>query len=75
MTVQHIADLEPARRREVVRAENVMADHFGGSVGIENSRVRCSEDSRVRAGMTGSGWRRSSVHKPLAFRCNSATGY
>jgi hypothetical protein len=35
------------------------------SVGIENSRIRCSEESKVRVDKSDSGWRRSSVHKPV----------
>jgi hypothetical protein len=60
---------------QIVGIEHIMAGHFGCIGRMANSRVRCSEDSRVRAGMSGSGWRREPVHKLLAFQCNSATGY
>jgi hypothetical protein len=41
---------------QVFGVKHVVPRYVGGMIGMANRRVRCSVDSRVRRGITASGW-------------------
>jgi len=42
---------------QIVGIEHIIAGHLACIGRVENSRVRCSEDNRVRRGMQALGWK------------------